>query len=456
MRILMLGWEYPPHIAGGLGIACEGLTRALARQELEIHFIVPQLFGDEDAEHMVLQEPHRRRVPALAKQELTSEEYSLFGEDEAGGSPLRIPALLKPYWNEEDFEYYLSTRSDLKETFQQLADLGSGFFEEETESTEGGAVKKKSGYGPDIFQEIGRFTARVLQSVLPSVGTTKEYDLIHAHDWITFPAGVSLARELQIPLITHVHSLEYDRSGGHHGSERIRGIERLGVTHATKVIAVSHYTKSIIHREHSIPKEKIAVVHNGIYSKEVRNHYSTQWKGKRKVVLFLGRITIQKGPDYFVQAAKRVVEHIPEVLFVMAGTGDMLGKMIRLTHELGISENFHFTGFLKEHEVEQMFSAADLYVMPSVSEPFGISALEAIDFNTPSLISKQSGVAEVLAHSLKFDFWDRDRLSDLIINGLLHEELRKDMVLMAREELKRLRWDTAASKTRELYYDVLS
>jgi len=236
---------------------------------------------------------------------------------------------------------------------------------------------------------------------------------------------------------------------------QIHQIERFGVRAASRVIAVSYYTRGIIHQQHGIPLEKICVVHNGVYGAETVQQYRTQKKWPGKIVLFLGRITFQKGPDYFVEAAARVIPHVPDVLFVMAGTGDLLPRIIDRVNQLGIGKHFSFPGFLRGPEVEEMFSIADLYVMPSVSEPFGITALEAIKFDTPVIISRQSGVSEVLTHALKFDFWDVERQADLMINALQHDELRADMVFMAREEMRRQHWDAAALKTRQVYSNIM-
>jgi glycosyltransferase involved in cell wall biosynthesis len=307
--------------------------------------------------------------------------------------------------------------------------------------------RPKAKYAGDMFSEVTRFTRGVLE-----VCEGLDFDVIHAHDWMTFAAGVALRERSGKPLVVHVHSLETDRSGRDSSNPRIRDLERLGVSRADAVIAVSHYTKCIICQEFGVPQEKVHVVHNGIYEKAVVSHYEQKhpdWP--RHLVLFLGRVTYQKGPEYFVQAAAKVVPHVPDVLFVVAGDGDMLGHVHHLAQKLGVEQHFHFPGFLRGKAVEEMFSMADLYVMPSVSEPFGIAALEAINFNTPVLLSRQSGVAEVVGHSLKFDFWDVDRLADLIINGLLHEELRADMIEMARRELTRVRWDAAASKVVDVY-----
>ncbi len=417
----MLGWEYPPHIAGGLGTACEGLTRALARQGVHMQFVMPRVFGDEPAEHMTL-------VDASA------ETYT---EETTGATRITrysVPAALRPYWSESDY---------LTETAVLTA----------TTNGEGGTttVKSRSAgrihYGGDMFSEVARFTQGVMD-----VCNDLEFDVIHAHDWMTFPAAVALREHTGKPMVAHIHSLEYDRSGRNGMNARIRGFEQLGLSQADAVVAVSHYTKGIICSEYGINHEKVHVAHNGIYEKEVVQHYQsvhTDWP--KHVVLFLGRVTYQKGPDYFVRAAAKVAPHMRDVLFVVAGAGDMLDQIKQLARDLGVEQYFHFPGFLRGGSVEEMFSVADLYVMPSVSEPFGIAALEAINFDTPVLLSKQSGVSEVVGHSLKFDFWDVDRLADLIINGLLHEELRTDMIEMARKELSRVRWDASAAKVMDVY-----
>lgn len=418
----MLGWEYPPHIAGGLGTACEGLTRALARQGVSVHFVMPRVFGDEPAEHMTL-------VDASAQ------TYVVDGASETRISRHSVPAALRPYWTEGD---YLTETAALAEASATTTTTTPG-----TKVRSAGRVH----YGGDMFSEVARFTHGVLD-----VCDDLEFDVIHAHDWMTFPAAVALRDRSGKPMVAHIHSLEYDRSGRNGMNPRIRAFEQMGLSVADAVVAVSHYTKGIICQEYGIDHEKVHVAHNGIYEKEVVQHYQavhTDWP--KHVVLFLGRVTYQKGPDYFVRAAAKVVPHLKDVLFVVAGSGDMLDQIKQLARDLGVEQYFHFPGFLRGSSVEEMFSVADLYVMPSVSEPFGIAALEAINFDTPVLLSKQSGVSEVVGHSLKFDFWDVDRLADLIINGLLHEELRSDMIEAARKELSRVRWDASATKVMDVY-----
>lgn len=431
----MLGWEYPPHISGGLGTACEGLTRSLARLNIDIRFVVPHLYGGEYAPHMTL-------VDSLCG----SKQPNI--ETKAQSTRIkteRVPAFLQPYWTPEAFDKKIAALRALKGSKSAAEVFGSEqLFQSVSATLEGGSNDEI--YGRDIFEEVSHFTSNLLALV---EGDTS-FDMIHAHDWMTYPAGVALSELTGKPLVVHVHSLEYDRSG-HSVNPQIDQIERLGTNRASLVIAVSYYTAAVVQREHGVPAEKIAVVHNGVYPHEAVQDYQRSKDWPEKSVLFLGRITFQKGPDYFVEAAAKVIPHVPGVVFVMAGSGDMLQRMVDRVHQLGIADHFRFPGFLKGAELEKMLSLADLYVMPSVSEPFGISALEAISFDTPVIISRQSGVSEVLDHALKVDFWDVDRLADLIINGLIHSELRADMVAMAHEEVKKLRWDAAALKTLEIY-----
>lgn len=432
----MLGWEYPPHISGGLGTACEGLSQALAAFNVDLNFVVPRLYGDEE----------------LAGLKLTS--ASSFSEVSASGTTSRlphganidelrkrlsnilVPGNLLPYWNPTDYQSFI-------ESFTKLSGRKNGF------TLGADVLPGTEHYSGDLFTEVNRYAERVLM-----LFNSGDYDIIHAHDWMTFPAGVALSKATGKPLVLHVHSLEFDRSG-EHGNHQICQIEEQGLRYCNAVIAVSYYTRSLIYKRYGISLDKVSVVHNGVYTNEVRQHSRHQIGSHSKVVLFLGRVTFQKGPEYFVEAASKVIPHVPDALFVMAGSGDMLPRMVKRVRELNIQDHFMFPGFLKGQEVEEMYSAADLYVMPSVSEPFGISALEAISFDTPVILSRQSGVSEVLRHALKADFWDIDRLADLIINALLHEELRRDMVNMAREEVRRLRWEVAALKTIELYRKII-
>ncbi len=445
MKILMLGWEYPPHIAGGLGIACQGLTRALAHLGIDITFVIPKLYGDEYAPHMTLKDPYGALM--LRKLSLTPNIKKI-----------SVPTFLNPYWSEESFKDYINSMNKKNKSpskKQMIRDMFPHLTNEEFDTL----VKKikrskfenEAHYGKNIFEQVANFTEQVV-----SIMQNEKCDLIHAHDWMTYPAGVTLSTVMKKPLISHIHSLEYDRTGVN-VNPKIHSIEGLGLNSADAVISVSHYTKSIVNNQHSVPLKKIHVVHNGIDRKKTKViQKKSKYKRQGRVVLFLGRVTYQKGPEYLLQAASKVIPYIPDALFVMAGTGDMLPRIKNLAKELGIEKNFSFPGFVRGDKLEEILSVADLYIMPSVSEPFGLSALEAIDFNTPAIISKQSGVGEVLKSSLKFDFWDVDRLADFIINGLLYKELREDLINGAKKELKKINWNISALKTLEIYKHVLS
>jgi glycosyltransferase involved in cell wall biosynthesis len=443
MKVLMLGWEYPPHISGGLGTACEGLTKALSKRGIEITFVVPSLFGGEQGAHMRLVDSAGRGI---------NQSTHITGAPSHKGrsirgkiNAIRIPSFLNPYLRPSvdsrsmpvpHPKQTVTSIFDLAVDPSQLSDLANQLHVD--------GVR----YGNDIFAEVSRYTAKVVTALLDA-----EYDVIHAHDWMTYPAGVALANLSKKPLIVHVHSLEFDRSG-ENVNQRINDIERFGLEAADSVVAVSYYTKSVIEHRHAISSDKIRVVHNGVYPKGLAQRYRQHRELSRKIVLFLGRVTYQKGPDYFVEAAAQVIPHIPDVLFVLAGAGDMLPQMIARVRQLGIERHFEFPGFLRGQEVEEMYSMADVYVMPSVSEPFGIAALEAISFDTPVILSRQSGVSEVLSHALKVDFWDTQRMADLMINALLHDELRADLVQMAREELKSVRWEASAAEMSQVYSQV--
>jgi len=465
MKVLMLGWEYPPHIAGGLGTACAGLTSALAAQGVSIHFVVPEMVGDEKTDHMVFSSAACSRT--LGKDEPLSGSATTTHGAHGSVSPTRIPAFLSPYWNQESFTKAIarvsaqraavSSRDDIEDPIARAVIDGEVFgiaIDSVLEPVQPGLAVPRAEepsvgrYSPSIFSEVERFTAEVVSRFSPA-----DFDLIHAHDWMTFPAAVALSQITKRPLVVHVHSLEHDRSGVFY-DEGINSIEKFGLSSADRVIAVSHYTKCSIERHHGIATNKIAVVHNGVYPKQVVNDYRQLKTWPKHVVLFLGRVTYQKGPELFVEVAKRVIPHVHDVLFVLAGDGDLLPAVREKVIQLQLEDYFLLPGFVQGEELEELFSVADLYVMPSVSEPFGITALEAISFDTPVIVSRQSGVAEVIQHALKVDFWDTERMADLIINALTHKVLRQELVEKAKEEVARLHWDVAATKTIEVYRDV--
>ncbi|MET0341457.1 MAG: glycosyltransferase [Polyangiales bacterium] len=471
IEVLMLGWEYPPHISGGLGTACEGLTKALAPLGVGIDFVVPHLYGRERAPHMRLTSPELilsaldplafpvnyggissgATVPPLPARPSDPEEArkaSAIGHDPS----IRIPAYLTPYLRPEQYASLVQAmESGDRDALRSL--LGpTALLDEELGARPAPPWAERSDgphYGGDLFDEVVRYADRVAHWA-----HGRRPRVVHAHDWMTFPAATRVANAHGIPMVVHVHSLEQDRSGGG-ANATIVGIEAAGMRAATRVIAVSHYTARMIHELHGIPLARIDVVHNGAYTRPTVSAYRAEAGDDRPMVLFLGRITYQKGPDYFVEAAAKVLQQVPEARFVMAGSGDMLPRLQARVQELGIEDSFEFPGFVRGADVERLFSLADAYVMPSVSEPFGISALEAMSYETPVVLSRQSGASEVLHHALKVDFWDVNRLASQIVAILRYPELRSSIVDMAREEVRRVHWEAAATKVVQTYARVL-
>ncbi len=413
MKILMLGWEYPPHIAGGLGVACEGLTRALAGRGHDLHFVVPRLFGGENASHMRLHD-----AASVASERAGSIET------------IRVPAWMLPYGDAPGGLHDAAVRSDQPWTSER----GSP-----------GPGPARAHYGPDLFREIERYAAGVV-----GASESLDFDLIHAHDWMTIPAGLAIKRRTGRPLVLHVHSLEYDRAG-EHGNPAVIEIERLGYSRADAIIAVSEYTRRLICERHRVDPRRVFVAHNGIEPKRCQTPKGGGGFDGRPVVLFLGRVTYQKGAEYFIRAAAETLRAVPEAMFVVAGSGDQLGSTVNLAHELGIQDSVLFTGFLRGADVESAYAAATLYVMPSVSEPFGLTALEAVRSGVPCILSAQSGVSEVLRNSLRVDFWDTERLADLMINALGSSALREQLVEMSAQEVTRLRWEASALRVEQVY-----
>ena len=467
----MLGWEYPPEISGGLGTACEGLTTALAPLGVDIDFVVPHLYGTERAPHMALLTPESRPTRSIHSGNdegpFRALSVTSAGEAPTGDSgALRttaIPALLSPYLSADAYRglvAMLERRGDRAalayfDGFDPLplrtgqADLGHAPAPPWQGAPTSRSAEEGIHYGEDLFHEVARYAARVAQAT-----RDRRPHLVHAHDWMTFPAATQVARHHQVPLVLHVHSLEQDRSGGG-PNPTIAAIEGTGLRAATRVIAVSHYTARMIHEVHEVPLDRIDVVHNGVYARRTVSAYQRARSSEGPLVLFLGRITHQKGPEYFVEAAAKVLEKVPEARFVMAGSGDMLPHMQARVRELGIEAAFEFPGFVRGAEVEHLFSTADAYVMPSVSEPFGISALEAMSYETPVILSRQSGASEILRHALKVNFWDVHKLASQIIAVLSYPELRRSIVDMAREEVRRVHWEAAAAKVRHVYERAL-
>jgi len=426
MKVLMFGWEFPPHITGGLGTACFGLTKGLLKNGVEVLFVVPRSYGDEDQQAVRLINASDVNIDFTNK--LYQEYWKQLTYIEIGSN-------LIPYVGEEEFQKMTAVN-----TVDKTEEHSSVFSKQYTFSGK---------YGKNLMEEVTRYAL-----VASTIAGSQQFDVIHAHDWLTYPAGIAAKKVSGKPLVVHMHATEFDRSGDNI-NQNVYDIERKGMEIADAVITVSNFTRDIVINKYGINPDKVFTVHNAVEHNTGETDLVIERNVKEKVVTFLGRITFQKGPDYFVEAAKRVLDKDKNVRFVMAGSGDMLNRMILRVAQLGISTHFHFTGFLQGAEVDKMFLLSDVYVMPSVSEPFGISPLEAMRSNVPVVISKQSGVSEVLKYALKIDFWDIDAMADAIY-GLLHYDALSVMFRKyGKEEVENLKWESASSKIRDVYNKVV-
>ena len=424
MKVLMFGWEFPPHISGGLGTACYGLVKGMAYHKQEVIFVVPKLWGDE--------EPLADFVNASAVRIDYRERR--FKNIWKNLTYLEISSFLMPYLGPEEYSRFMD------KSLHDRTDVEDSIFSDQFEFS--------GKYGKDLIMEVSRYAL-----IAGQVAKDREHDIIHAHDWLAFPAGIAAKEISGKPLIIHVHATEFDRTG-EEVNERVYEIEKSGMEKSDHIIAVSQLTKNTIVSKYGIPAEKVTVVHNAVLDSSIIRR-TAQKKVPEKIVTFLGRITYQKGPEYFIEAANKVIQRDDNVRFVMAGSGDLLNRMIKRVAELRIGTKFHFTGFLKGDDVDEMYAISDVYVMPSVSEPFGISPLEAVRHNTPVIISKQSGVAEVLNNAIKIDFWDIDAMADAIFALLHYEGISRMFRDMGSEELKKLKWEHVAAKIITLYQQTL-
>jgi glycosyltransferase involved in cell wall biosynthesis len=399
-KVLMFGWEFPPHNSGGLGVACFGLTRALARQGADVLFVLPRNVGIDNE--------HIRFLYADLPETVTTRS---------------IETLMLPYMTSRQYERYAQKYGTLH-------------------------------YGNDLYAEVHRYAAAAEEIV-----KKENYDVIHAHDWLSFPAGMRAKKLSGKPLVAHIHATEFDRGGGLGIDSRVYEIEKQGMQQADKVVTVSQHTKNIVVSKYKISEEKVAVVHNGIdddYFKfdskgDVESQLHSLKRDGYQIVLYVGRFTVQKGIDQFIKAAKIVSQYRSDVLFILAGTGELREQLIRQSASLGISDKVLFSGFLRGKFLVDAYKNADLVVMPSVSEPFGLIPLEAMLCGTPALISKQSGVAEAVTHVLKTDFWDINDMANKIIASLEHQSLKECLRQNGYSDIKRLNWRSAAQKCLSLY-----
>jgi glycogen synthase len=425
MKVLMFGWEFPPQITGGLGTACYGITKGLAKQNVNVLFVVPKTFGNEDKRYTTLQDAGE--IPSKYMN-ITSEDYwenVLYKE---------MPANLFPY---------TAPGKEISNPVQSER-LITGEYVEKPDF-----LPFSGKYGTDLWNEIDRYS-----TVTSIIAGKEDYDIIHAHEWLTFPAAISAKRISSKPLVVHIHATEFDRNNGHIRKE-IYDIEKRGMDISDKIITVSNYTRNIVIKEYGIQPGKVITVHNGVEQNNGTEFLKTKKHPDEKTVTFLGRITYQKGPEYFIDAAYKVLQKQNEIKFVMAGSGDLMEKVVRQVERLGISSSVTFPGFLKSDEIRKLFSQTDLYVMPSVSEHFGISPLEALQSKVPVIISKQSGVSEVIRNAIKVDYWDINALSDAIYGVLNYKSLSDLLSLNGSDEVNGLLWENTGKQIFDIYKSLV-
>lgn len=393
MKILMLGWELPPHNSGGLGVACYQLCKALASKGADIEFVLPYT-AEHDVDFMRINPAHPQDVDRVLKAGIAYDSFQ-----------------------------YIKT---------------SG----ETEWV-------------DLFGQ-----SKIYEHAVARIAMLADFDVIHAHDWLTFRAGLRAQEASGKPLVLHVHSIESDRSGTEHGGNPlVREIEELSMHLADRVIAISNHTKKAIMREYGIPEDKIEVVHNSIDTDSLLplqgdNSYRYLWTMKQKgyrVVTNVGRLTIQKGLPNLLRAFKKVVEEAPKTILLIVGSGEQYYELIDLAAHLGISRNVLFADFQRGKRWRDAYAVSDLFVMPSVSEPFGLTPLEAIAYGSPALVSKQSGVSEVLYNVLKVDHWDVHELANQITAVVKNDSLRDELHANSYREYQKMSWGNAAQRLMEIY-----
>ena len=420
MKILMLGWEFPPFFAGGVGIACYELTKAMSKyNDLEISYIMP--YG-----------PDEKKLSDKFKIMSANSPKSSEFDDLVNVNIKRVSSMLYAYDGPEQYSKRLKD-------FMAYRNIRSLYSPDKS---------IREIYGSNLIEEVYLYAQRVL-----NLCKNMDFDVIHAHDWTTFPAAILLKELTGKPAIVHVHITELDKTGGQGGHEEVFKIERAGFAGADKLIAVSEFTKRRLIENYGVNGSKIEVIHNGGIS-DLKSDFDSKksFECDDKIVLFAGRVTLQKGPEYFVKAAKKVLEYEPHAKFILAGTGELLPNMVYLVEELGMQDNFFVLGrpYTRE-EANKFYSMADIFVMPSVSEPFGIVPLEAVAKGTPTIISNQSGISEVLSNAFKVDFWDVDEIAHKIISLLKYPHLSEHMRKSAMGEFESFSWDYPASKVVDLY-----
>ena len=424
----MFGWEFPPHIAGGLGTACEGIVKGLAHNGVETLFVMPNASGDEDQSATTIlnaSDVEVRNVSTTVEEFIDKTKF------------VYVDSSLVPYVDPEE---YFSAIEEMKRSNRTQTTVGFGQ-----------KFKFSGKYGASLMEEVARY-AQVGGTL--AMQYADRFDVIHAHDWLTYLAGIAAKELTGKPLVVHVHATSYDRGDEKHIDTRVLDIETRGMQAADRVVTVSDLTRGIVINRYHIDPAKVVTVHNAV-DFSGRENLQVERGVRDKVVTFLGRITFQKGPEYFIEAAAKVLKRTENVRFVMAGSGDMMNRAIRQVARLGISDRFHFTGFLRGADVQKMFALSDVYIMPSVSEPFGISPLEAMRTGVPSIISHQSGAAEVLKYAFKVDFWDVDAMADDIYALLQYPVLSDFAAKKGFDEVNELKWNNATAKLKKVYESLL-
>ena len=397
LDVLMLGWELPPFNSGGLGVACYGLSKGLSQNGCRVHFALPRIL------------PYNVNFLHVLEHSFNNLEVTA------------INALLPAYASDAKYTFM---RSHMNQEYLSL-------------------------YGNNLYEECNRYA-----QMASSWARKQPHDVIHAHDWMTYPAALESQKVSGRPFVAHIHATEFDRTGGS-VNEQIAHLEYEGLSAAQEVIAVSRYTKEMVHKHYSVPLSKIKVVHNGVDMVEFSASNIRRIFPRDKIVLFVGRLTFQKGVEYFLQSAQKVLQTNPNTVFIIAGHGDMYQKLVLHSASLGISKRVLFAGFQTGEKLRSIYQMADVFVMPSVSEPYGIVALEAIASGTPAIISKQSGVSETLNNVFKVDFWDIEKMTNMINSVIEYPNLSREMAKLARMEATQLTWEKAAKKTREVYEHLL-
>lgn len=468
MKVLMFGWEFPPHISGGLGTACYGLTHSLGKEDVDVLFVVPKLHGDEPAERMQLINASEVRIkrsarssatPGLtpnihAQTQISATEREILQTEERI-SYIEVPSGLTAYESPDaENECYGLQRwnyqfgQSLQESHLRIVRSGRPHVSAASREREG-TYEFSGTYGSDLLTEVQRYA-----EVAREIARKFSFDVIHVHDWMTYPAGIAAKEVSGKPLVVHVHATEFDRSGEQVNAV-VHRIEREGMLAADKVVTVSEWTKRTAVTKYKIAEEKVAVVHNGAIPRpKARVKFDSPLRHS-PIVTFLGRVTHQKGPLYFVDAARQVLAQVPDARFIVAGSGDLLPRMIQQVAQAGISSRFHFTGFLTGQEIQKIWSITSVYVMPSVSEPFGIAPLEAIQAGVPVIISRQSGVAEVMPHAITVDFWNTAALADAICGVLKYKSLYRTLQKNSKAHVRNVTWDRAAKTLNNLYHELV-